>query len=406
MPNLRSNNNPKMESLQALFEHATEGIIISNDKGEIINANSSSERLFGYEKGELIGKKIEGLIPPRFAKNHEGHRKSYNDNPHPRSMGKNLTLYALKKDRSEFPVEISLSHYKDENEMLVISFVIDISERKKFEQNIQKLNLELENKVNERTKVLKEALKELEYSKDQLSQALEKEKQLNDMKSRFVSMASHEFRTPLSTILSSVSLISKYTTSDTDEKRQKHVNRIKSSVSNMTMILNDFLSADKLEEGKVHSSVSEFLFPEMVDEIISDVNGMLKDKQKIVHTHSGKDIICSDKQLIRNILLNLISNAIKFSAEGKTITVHSSVDDQCIKLDVIDQGIGIPKDEQDSLFGRFYRAKNATNIQGTGLGLNIIGKYLELLNGEISFRSELNEGTTFSVKIPNSNQCK
>ena len=406
MPNLRSNNNPKMESLQALFEHATEGIIISNDKGEIINANSSSERLFGYEKGELIGKKIEGLIPPRFAKNHEGHRKSYNDNPHPRSMGKNLTLYALKKDRSEFPVEISLSHYKDENEMLVISFVIDISERKKFEKNIQKLNLELENKVNERTKVLKEALKELEYSKDQLSQALEKEKQLNDMKSRFVSMASHEFRTPLSTILSSVSLISKYTTSDTDEKRQKHVNRIKSSVSNMTMILNDFLSADKLEEGKVHSSVSEFLFPEMVDEIISDVNGMLKAKQKIVHTHSGKDIICSDKQLIRNILLTLISNAIKFSAEGKTITVHSSVDDQCIKLDVIDQGIGIPKDEQDSLFGRFYRAKNATNIQGTGLGLNIIGKYLELLNGEISFRSELNEGTTFSVKIPNSNQCK
>ncbi len=406
MPNLRSNNNPKMESLQALFEHATEGIIISNDKGEIINANSSSERLFGYEKGELIGKKIEGLIPPRFAKNHEGHRKSYNDNPHPRSMGKNLTLYALKKDRSEFPVEISLSHYKDENEMLVISFVIDISERKKFEKNIQKLNLELENKVNERTKVLKEALKELEYSKDQLSQALEKEKQLNDMKSRFVSMASHEFRTPLSTILSSVSLISKYTTSDTDEKRQKHVNRIKSSVSNMTMILNDFLSADKLEEGKVHSSVAEFLFPEMVDEIISDVNGMLKDKQKIVHTHSGKDIICSDKQLIKNILLNLISNAIKFSADGKTITVHSSVDDQCIKLDVIDQGIGIPKDEQDSLFGRFYRAKNATNIQGTGLGLNIIGKYLELLNGEISFRSELNEGTTFSVKIPNSNQCK
>lgn len=395
-----------MESLKALFDYSTEGIIISNDKGIIINANPSSEKLFGYEKGELIGLKIENLIPPRFAKNHEGHRKSYNDNPHPRSMGKNLTLYALKKNGSEFPVEISLSHYKDENEMLVISFIIDISERKKHEQDIQRLNLELENKVNERTKVLKEALNELESSKEQLSQALEKEKELNDMKSRFVSMASHEFRTPLSTILSSVSLISKYTTSDADEKRQKHVNRIKSSVTNMTMILNDFLSADKLEEGKVHSSLSEFVLPEMIDEIIYDVNGMLKDKQKIVHTHSGKDVICSDKQLIRNILLNLTSNAIKFSAEGKIITINSFVDDEIIKLEVADQGIGIPKEEQENLFGRFFRAKNATNIQGTGLGLNIVGKYLELLNGEISFKSELNVGTTFSIIIPNSNQCK
>lgn len=406
MPKLRSNNNPKMESLKALFDHSTEGIIISNDKGIIINANPSSEKLFGYERGELIGVKIENLIPPRFAKNHEGHRKSYNDNPHPRSMGKNLTLYALRKNGTEFPVEISLSHYKDENEMLVISFIIDISERKKHEQDIQRLNLELENKVNERTKVLKEALNELESSKEQLSQALEKEKELNDMKSRFVSMASHEFRTPLSAILSSVSLISKYTTSDTDDKRQKHVNRIKSSVTNMTMILNDFLSADKLEEGKIHSNVSEFLITEMIEEVISDVNGMLKEGQKIVHTHQGKDIVCSDKQMIRNILLNLTSNAVKFSGEGKVITIQSSVDDNQIQLQVTDQGIGIPKEEQENLFGRFFRAKNATNIQGTGLGLNIIGKYLELLNGEISFKSELNVGTTFSIKIPNSNQCK
>jgi PAS domain S-box-containing protein len=406
MPKLRSNNYPKMESLQALFEHSTEGIIISNDKGIIINANPSSERLFAYDRGELKGVKIEELIPPRFAKNHDGHRKSYNDNPHPRSMGKNLTLFALRKDGTEFPVEISLSHYKNNDEMFVISFVIDISERKQHEQNIQRLNLELENKVNERTKVLKEALYELENSKEQLSQALEKEKELNDMKSRFVSMASHEFRTPLSAILSSVSLISKYTSSDTDEKRQKHVTRIKSSVTNMTMILNDFLSADKLEEGKVHSNVSEFLISEMVEEVILDVNGMLKNAQKIEYVKEGENFVCSDKQMIRNILLNLVSNAIKFSAEGKIIKIQTSVNDNTIQIQVIDQGIGIPKEEQENLFGRFFRAKNATNIQGTGLGLNIVGKYLELLNGEISFESELNIGSTFIVKIPNVYPCK
>lgn len=401
MINLDSNISPRMESLQALFEYSSEGIIISNQKGTIINANPSSEKLFGYEKGQLINAKIEQLIPPRFAKNHESHREGYNQNPHSRSMGQNMTLYALRKDGTEFPVEVSLSHYKNKEELFVIAFVIDVSERKKFEQKIQRLNLELENKVNERTKVLKEALLELENSKEQLSEALVKEKELNDMKSRFVTMASHEFRTPLSTILSSVSLISKYTTADSDEKRQKHVQRIKSAVTNMTLILNDFLSADRLEEGKIHANITQFCIKEITQDVITEMNGLLKENQTILHTHQGESQIFCDKQMIRNILLNLISNAIKFSNEGKSIIISTSVTPQEIKLSVKDSGIGIPAEEHENMFGRFFRAKNATNIQGTGLGLSIVGKYLEILNGTIQFESELNIGTTFNITIPN-----
>ncbi len=399
---LDSDKKFRMESLDAMFQYATEGIIIANSKGQIIKANPSSERLFGYIKDELLDKVVEDLIPQRFSGKHVEHRQGYNKNPHPRSMGKNMTLFGKRKDNSEFPVEISLSHYKRGEENFVIAFIIDVTERKQHEENINRLNRELEKKVGERTKVLEEALIELESSKEQLSQALEKEKQLNDMKSRFVTMASHEFRTPLSTILSSVSLIGKYTSKDDDEKRQKHVTRIKSSVTNMTLILNDFLSAERLEEGKIFANNTEFSLPALTKEIITEINALLKHGQKIEYTHEGNPSVLLDKQMLRNILLNLISNAIKFSEENKKIQVETSISEKETSVKVIDEGMGIPKDEQENLFGRFFRAKNATNIQGTGLGLNIVAKYLEALKGKIEFKSELNVGTTFIVTIPNS----
>ncbi len=390
----------QMESLNALFEHATEGIIIANKQGQIVKANPSSENLFGYAKGELLKKTIEDLVPSRFKEKHEGHRGSYHENPHSRSMGKNMTLYGRRKDNSEFPVEISLSHYKNDTEAFVIAFIIDITERKNSEENIKKLNLELERKVRERTKVLQEALLELENSKEQLSQALQAEKELNDMKSRFVTMASHEFRTPLSAILSSVSLISKYVTNDDDEKRQKHVKRIKSSVTNMTLILNDFLSAERLQEGKIIANYENVNLKNIAAEVINDVSGVLKSGQKIDYTHTGNETAQLDKQMIRNILLNLTSNAIKFSAENKVITISTQITQKEIELKVSDQGIGIPPEEFEHLFGRFFRAKNATNIQGTGLGLNIVVRYLDMMDGKIAFDSVLNEGTTFTITIP------
>lgn len=394
-------NTVDMESLNALFEYATEGIIVSDKLGEIIKANPSANRLFGYENDELIGKRIEDLVPRRYSEGHVKHRENYNAHPHARSMGKNMDLYAKRKDDSEFPVEISLSYYTQKQEQFVIAFIIDITERKLQDENIKKLNQDLERKVDERTKVLHEALIELENSKEKLSEALEVEKELNDMKSRFVTMASHEFRTPLSTILSSISLVNKYSGGENDEKIQKHVHRIKSAVTNMTLILNDFLSAEKLEEGKVFLRNEDLNIQELSNEIINEINGILKSGQKVIYSHSGLLSASLDKQMVRNILLNLISNAIKFSPENKIIELITTIDSEEVIITVKDQGMGIPKEEQEHLFQRFFRARNVTNIQGTGLGLNIVGKYLEIMNGTISFESQVDVGTTFKIVIPN-----
>lgn len=401
---LEENNSTKMESLQALFEYATEGIIIADRSGVIIRANPSSEKLFGYKKDELIHQTIEVLVPTRYAHSHVKHREGYNGNPHPRSMGKGLDLCGKRKDGKEFPIEISLSHYKSNDELYVIAFIIDISERKQAEEKIKRVNAELELKVEERTKILKETLHELEASKDELSIALEKEKDLNDMKSRFVTMASHEFRTPLSTILSSASLIGKYKITEEEDKRHKHVDRIKSAVSNMTMILNDFLSAGKLEEGKINYNLTSINIPSYIKESLGELSNFLKKEQVINYNHEGKDEFVCDKQFLKNIIINLVSNSSKFSPDNKSIDINTINTNSELQIIVRDYGMGIPADEQKNLFERFFRAKNVLNIQGTGLGLSIVAKYVEVLNGTIKFESELNKGTIFYINLPLQNE--
>lgn len=389
----------QQHSLNALFTHTAEGIIFTDSKGKIIRCNPSSEKLFGYTNEQMLQLKVEDLLP---RVEHQQHRSNYNSNPHSRPMGKNLDLIAIKSDGTEFPVEISLSYFKKDNELYAIAFVIDITERKKIEEKIKSLNSDLEKKVDERTKILKEALNELEQSKQKLASSLQHEIDLNEMKSRFVSMASHEFRTPLSAILSSASLISKYSTTEDDEKRQKHINRIKSSVTNLTLILNDFLSVGKLEEGKIYANYSVFNLQTMHNECVAEIQILKKENQKIIDSYEGEtQQVYLDKQMIKNIYLNLLSNAIKFSDNNKTIILNTKIKNNTIEIYVKDEGIGVPKDEQPKLFERFYRGKNAFNIQGTGLGLNIISKYVELMNGTITFESELNKGTSFNIILPN-----
>ena len=404
-----------VQQFVALFNYATIGIVITDKKGVIINFNQYIENQFGYAKAEVLGKTVEILLPQSIHSKHEAHRDNFNKHPQNRIMGAGRDLCAKKKDGTEFPVEVSLSHYSLNNEEYVIAFVVDITVRKKNEKlflkqqnevqrittEVQTMNKELEQKVQERTMMLKETLAELEKSKEVINQALAAEKELGELKSRFVMMASHEFRTPLSTIFTSLSLIGKYTTTGEQDKRDRHILRSKDAVNNMKNMLEDFLSLGKLEEGKIEVHISEFDMTQFAENILNGVQNLKKNRQKFIYVHHGKTELSFDQALLKNIIINLISNAIKFSPENSAITFSSYIDADKIQVSVKDEGIGISEEDQQHLFERFFRGKNALNIEGTGLGLAIIAKYLQMLDGTINCKSELNYGTEFIVTFDN-----
>lgn len=405
-----------LHQFEALFNFATIGIVVTNEKGEIINFNRFAEEQFGYHKDEVIGKTVEILLPQAIHKKHIHNRQQYVQNPEPRTMGNGRDLFASTKDGKVFPVEVSLSHYTVNDQTFIFAFIIDITIRKNHEtvviqqkeelekitKEIKKMNSHLEQKVEDRTKMLREALSELERSKEELKDALENEKELSELKSKFVTLASHEFRTPLSTILSSAYLLEKYNQQAPNEKAEKHLHRIKGAVAGMKNILEDFLSLGKLEEGLVQIhvekiSASQFLHD--MEELVQEMDTITKTEQVINIKYAIDRDLVIDKNLIRNILLNLLSNAIKFSGENSIINLTIYLKETQLEISVADKGIGISAEDQQHLFGRFFRAKNASNIQGTGLGLHIVGKYLELMQGKIELVSEIDKGSTFTIYI-------
>lgn len=529
---------------EALFAHANMGILITDVNGIISAINPFALIRFGYDESELKGQRIEKLIPSRFRQKHAGYHKNYFKNPQSRPMGAGRDLYAIKKDGTEFPVEISLSHYQYDGDEFVIVFVSDITTRKKTESEIEKLNDELEATIEQRTKDLRDTLSQLETANDNLEEAisyqkaivenagaiiiatdekgviklfnpeaahnlgytesevvdkltplifldkaeiakkrreifnepgvnydndfemlvekarrnihsedqyscirkdrssfpvllsitsikdyegnitgflgvavdiserkkieenlrlaLEREKDLSELKSRFVSMASHEFRTPLSTVLSSAYLIEKYTTTEDQPKREKHLQRIISSVNMLTDILNDFLSVGKIEEGKMHVKLSHFNIRDFIIDIAGEIRNNLRRHQKMICSHEGDPLVMLDASLLKHIVMNLVSNASKFSSESSPVEIRTMTNKNQVTLSVKDYGIGISKEDQKHLMERFFRGANATNIQGTGLGLHIVSKYAELMNGIIECKSELEKGTeiivTFNTK--------
>lgn len=400
--------------IASLFENASEGFVITDGEGNIVLVNPSACRMFGYSAEELIGHKVELLIPNKYRANHIKQREGFYHDPKNRVMGHGRDLHGQTKSGSNFPVEVSLSTYVQEGRRYIIAFIVDITGRKQIEISMlkqqeelekvtgemRKLNAELEAKVEERTLILKEALQRLEQSQHELSEALDKEKQLNEIKSRFVSMASHEFRTPLSTVLSSASLLSKYTTNEDQDNRNRHIEKIKSSVKHLNMLLEDFLSLGKLDEGKVAATFQEFDLHELMEEVTEEMRGLTKPEQQVRCQFSGNSRVKSDKRLIKNVLINLISNSIKFSDEGSSIEVTTELQNGTAVISVLDHGIGISDEDIQLLFTSFFRGKNALNIQGTGLGLHIVRRYLDLLGGKVTIESELEKGTTVTLTIP------
>lgn len=399
MHDMGTTDNISSDHFKALFKYATLGILITDQHGCITAINPFSIKEFGYAEEELLGQKIEILIPFRYHHSHEEDRNRYFIKPQSRPMGLGIDLFALRKDGTEFPVEVSLGSFDHDGEKFVIAFISNISIRKKSESDIRKLNDELETTVQQRTIELTNAMHQLEISKEGLSKALEKEKELSELKSRFVSMASHEFRTPLSTVLSSSYLIKKYVNAEEQGKREKHLERIVSSVNMLTHILNDFLNLGKIEEGKIQIRMTEFNIEESLTAIVHEIEDSLKPGQKIQYNHQGAKFVVLDNSLLKHIILNLISNASKFSPENKLIEIETELQPHFLKLSIRDYGMGISNDDQKHLMERFFRGSNVANIQGTGLGLHIISKYAELMDGVVECKSNLNTGTEFIVSF-------
>jgi PAS domain S-box-containing protein len=393
---------------EAVVANATIGIIMCNREGRIVSANRMSHHQFGYSDGELLDKGIELLVPMNISGHHEKLRESFNARPSIRAMGAHRgDLTARRKDGSNFPVEVSLSYFYIEDELFVVSYVLDITYKKEAEreliaqrQRVERLNAELEQKVADRTHALLSTLEQLEQRTHELAQALAAEQELGELKSRFVSMASHEFRTPLTAVLTSATLIEKYPGGDQQDKRLKHLQRIRSSVNHLNDILEEFLSVGRIEEGKIEAHPIRLDMPGLLDDTIADVQGLLKTGQTIDKAIDCPAAVYLDPSLLRKVLVNLLSNAIKYSAEGSTVTVRAACAGNRLILSVQDQGVGISKEDQEHLFERFFRARNVTNVPGTGLGLYIIAKYLELMGGTIALQSELNVGTTVTITIP------
>jgi PAS domain S-box-containing protein len=400
--------------ITSLFQNATEGLVITNSQGHIILINPAACRMFQYKEEELIGQPIELLIPASYRKQHVAMREQFYQDPKNRVMGHGRDLNGERKDGTLFPVEVSLSTYLHNNQRYAIAFIVDITHRKEIEQNmlqqqqkletvtmdLRKLNTELEAKVEERTAILKEALERLEGSQAELSEALDKERQLNEIKSRFVSMASHEFRTPLSTVLSSASLLSKYAGSEEQDKRLRHIDKIKGAVKHLNDLLEDFLSLGKLEEGKIGVSLQAFNLDEVLQDTVDEMKPLAKAAQSIIYRQNPADTIVSDKKLVKYILINLLSNAIKFSDEDALIVVSKELKNGKASITVKDEGIGISPEDQEHLFSSFFRGRNALNIQGTGLGLHIVKRYVDLLQGSISVQSEIGKGTAITFTLP------
>jgi PAS domain S-box-containing protein len=358
-----------------LFENSLVPMLINDSATRKTNAvNENGVKLFGYKSKEAFIINFDWANHFENPEDYAKLRKSIME------TGKVKWNLVRMKRLDGTPFQAKLASKLSTDKCFVQIIITDITNQVSFQE-------ELEAKVNQRT--------------IELSESLTREKELNEMKSNFLGIASHEFRTPLGTILSSASLLKKYTENIPQESITKHIDRISSSVVHLNAILNDFLTLEKLRKGFVDFELTEFNLPEFITQTISEVDEIAKsNNQRIQYTHRGASNVSQSPKILKNILLNLLSNASKFSEQGKKIKITTEVTVTSISLIIQDHGIGISLSDQKKLFTEFYRASNAKNIQGTGLGLVIVKNYINMLSGTISLSSRPNKGTLITLTLP------
>jgi len=373
--------------LHRFFYKNPNNLCIAGLDGFFKEMNDSFCTFLGYTKEELMSKSFMDLIHPEDIAKTVKEMESLSDG---------ITTFSfenryLKADGDY--VHLLWTSDVDEANGLIYAVASDITKLKSYESDLQKVNESLEFRVKERTE-------ELEKNQLVLQKSLEEEKEFNKLKSKFISMASHEFRTPLTSVSSSADLIQLYVQKGKYDRIQKHVDVIHGSVQHVHRLLEDFLSVTKLEENRIVLNVKKFNIHDLMNEVIEELKLQLKEGQKILLDSEDVELsISSDRNILKNIFFNLITNAIKYSSEGDSIEVSMAKVDNITKVSVKDHGIGIPEADQKFMFSRFFRGSNTTGIKGTGLGLNIVKDYVQMLNSEVSFKSEEGEGTTFLLKL-------
>lgn len=358
-------------------ESFNEIFIFDADTLKFVDVNKGAQQNIGYTLDELVEMTPIDIKPAFTEAQFRSYIRPLLDDKEDQLIFK---TDHVRKDGSTYPVEVHLQTSISEGRTTCVAIILDITERLNYTERLEKT-------VVERTR--------------QLEEALGKEKELNELKTKFLSLVSHEFKTPISGILTSATLAGKYTKEEQQEKREKHLNTIKSKVKYLNTIIDDFLSIERLDTGKTNYKFTSFPLSKVLNEVIYDANMHLKEGQHITYPQNADDIVVEfDEKILELSLSNLIHNAVKYSGEGTVVEVQAIEEKDTIHIDITDQGIGIPEQEQRFVFDRYFRAENALLNPGTGIGLNIVKNHLENLSGSITFKSVENKGSTFTIAIP------
>lgn len=391
------------ERFRTLIENVPDGLELLDLNGNFLQVNSATCTQLGYSRDELLSMNIIDIIPDMTVRTFKAEFENV-------QIGQAISKEFMRrrKDGLKYPAELTAGRIKiGGNERLLVS-VRDISGRRKTEMELNLYRNHLEQLVKERTNEIeiinRRLIGEIEKEREvemMLRESLNKEKELNELKNRFISTASHEFKTPLTTILSSVELIQRYGKGWDETKLEKHITRVQNSVDHLSKLIDDVLTISRSDTGKLQNNPVQLDLYELCNKFIEDVKLKATPKHELLFKYNSvSNIVNLDPKLMRFIINNLLTNAIKYSPEGGTVELKVDVDNQFIQLSVKDKGIGLAPEDEKHLCEPFFRARNALEFEGTGLGLSIVKRSVEVMNGEIYIKSKLNKGTMVEIFIP------